>query len=105
MTRNFKTSLNAGFAELRERGYFAKQNWQCCQTCGVAAIPDDVTDYVFYHSQDAERLAEEDIVNLSWGGNGHEIAKVFRDKGLAVGWDGTDGRRIGVKAAAPVTTH
>jgi hypothetical protein len=103
MTRNFKTSLNAGFAELRKRGYFAKQNWQCCQSCGVRAIPDDVTDYVFYHNQDAERLAEADEVHLNWGcnvSNGHEIAKVFRGNGLAVDWDGTDHRRIHVKAAA-----
>jgi hypothetical protein len=102
MTKNFKTSLNAGFAVLRKRGYFAKQNWYCCQTCGVDAVPDDEPDYVFYHSQDAERLAERDAVHLSWGGDGHEIAKVFRDNGLAVDWDGTDGRRIHVKAAAPI---
>jgi hypothetical protein len=102
MTRNFKTSLNAGFAELRKRGYFAKQNWQCCQSCGVHAIPDDVTDYVFYHEQDKLGMAEEDSVHLSWGGNAHEIAKVFRGHGLTVDWDGRDIVRIEVKAAAPI---
>src|SRR6478609_414586 len=46
MTSNFKTALTAGFQTLRARGYFAEQNWQCCQSCGVAAIPDEYTDYV-----------------------------------------------------------
>jgi hypothetical protein len=102
MTGNFKTSLNNAFAVLRKRGYFAKQNWQCCQTCGVDAVPDDVTDYVFYHGQAALMMEERGAVHLSWGGDGNEIVKVFRDNGLDVDWDGSDGQRIGVKAAVPV---
>jgi hypothetical protein len=101
MTGNFKTLLNAGFAELRKRGYFAKQNWQLCQSLGLDAIPDDVTDYVFYHQQDTWIMAEEDSVCLSWHGDGREIAKVFRGKGLAIDWDGSDRCRICVKAAEP----
>jgi hypothetical protein len=77
MNRNFKRSLNAGFAELRKRGYFAKQKWYCCGTCGVAAIPDDVTDYVFYTLQAAERMAEKDSVYLSWNGDGMRSQRCF----------------------------
>jgi hypothetical protein len=101
MTSNFKTALTAGFQTLRARGYFARENWQCCNTCGVAAIPDEYTDFVFYHSQDAEWIAEDDAVRVTWRGDGNEIAKVFRDAGLDVEWDGSKQRRIRVKAATP----
>lgn len=97
--QDFRVKLDAGFWRLHEQGYFAKQSFWCCQTCGVAAVPDEVTDYVFYHQQDAERLIEEGHVCLCWGGNGEEIARVFRDVGLEVEWDGSKERRIQLNMA------
>jgi hypothetical protein len=65
-----------------------------------AAIPDEFEDYVFYHEQDAESVREENAVYLTWSGDGYEIAKAFRDVGLAVEWNGSKQRRIRVKAPA-----
>jgi hypothetical protein len=55
--------LAAAFAELDGRGIVARMNFTCCQTCGHAEIGDersaaeDERGYVFFHAQDAERLA------------------------------------------------
>ena len=54
---DFKEKLNLFFKEMRKKGYFAKQKFQCCQTCGWSAIPKEKKDKaVFYHEQDAENL-------------------------------------------------
>jgi hypothetical protein len=51
--------LRSAFEELRELGYFAKMNWQCCTTCGWAAVPDNRADkVVFFHGQDADNLVD-----------------------------------------------
>ena len=36
-----RTNLTKAFAELRKNGYFAKQNFLCCQSCGWAALSDE----------------------------------------------------------------
>jgi Domain of unknown function (DUF6891) len=83
------------FLELEaEHGYFARANWWCCQTCGVAAIPNDFVNYVFYHEQDAHKLREEGRLLLAWGGDGNLIVKVLQEHGLDVEWDGSDRHRI-----------
>jgi hypothetical protein len=48
-----RTNLTKAFAELRKNGYFAKQNFLCCQSCGWAALSDEeAKNAVFYHNQD-----------------------------------------------------
>ena len=55
------TRLEAAFEALDGRGIVARMNFACCQTCGHAEIDDEKADgsrgYVFFHQQDAERLA------------------------------------------------
>lgn len=98
----FKRRLTRAFALARQRDYFARQSWQCCQSCGCAALPDGIEHYVFYHRQDAEHMAdaarrlERPYVYLSWKGDGHELRRIFVDAGLAVEWDGTTSQRIKV---------
>ena len=47
--------IDDAFAALREMGFFAKANHTCCQSCGLAEIPEDKEmAYVFYHMQDLE---------------------------------------------------
>ena len=36
-----KENLNNAFKELRKLGYFARQNFKCCQSCAWAAVPMD----------------------------------------------------------------
>jgi hypothetical protein len=52
-----RTNLTKAFAELRKNGYFAKQNFLCCQSCGWAALSDEeAKNAVFYHNQDYRDL-------------------------------------------------
>jgi hypothetical protein len=81
------------FRTLRKLGYFARQNWMCCQGCGWAAVPDQ-DKVVFYHSQDREHFIETGNLYLSWSGDGEEIVKAFHEAGLCVKWDGDTGTRI-----------
>ena len=93
--KNLRRALARGFRALEERGYFAKQNWQCCQSCGCRAVPDEFARrYVFYHAQDADDLRERGETHLAWGGDGHEIVEVLRAEGLRVEWNGSSSRRM-----------
>ncbi|REC97295.1 hypothetical protein DEU35_3061 [Microbacterium sp. AG157] len=66
--------LRTAFAILEARGFVARADFTCCNTCGTAEIDDERTPapndetgapqfrewaYTFFHQQDAERLAEE----------------------------------------------
>lgn len=85
------------FNNLRKLGYFCKMNHTCCQSCGWAEIPKgNENKAVFYHAQDAERLATTGDVHLAWAGNGYEIVKAIEDAGMKVEWDGTENSRIKV---------
>lgn len=88
--------IKKAFSALRKSGYECHMNWKCCQSCGCAAIKNE-KKYVFYHAQDAERMSNG-YVYLSFGGNGHEIARAMERAGLKVEWDGTDDQRIKVLA-------
>lgn len=93
-----KKQLTKAFAELRKKGYFAKQNFTCCQSCGWAEIPEEKSaKAVFYHRQDAQDLREKGEVYLCWSGNGKEIVEVMNKHNLTTKWEGTDNRRIVVK--------
>ena len=65
--------INNAFKELRKRGYFARQNFMCCQTCGWAGVPDNKADKaVFYHAQDKEHLEKTGKLYLAWAGDEHQ---------------------------------
>jgi hypothetical protein len=92
-----KDKLNAAFRDLRKAGYFARQNFACCQSCGCAEVPDDKAEtYVFYHRQDAEHLEKDRGTYLAYAGNGRFICETFGKQGLAVEWDGSTNTRIWV---------
>ena len=93
-----KIQLNKAFAELRKKGYFARQNFTCCQSCGWAELTDEESKKaVFYHRQDAEDLKKTGVVYLAWSGSGQDIVNTLNKYGLATKWEGTDNRRIVVK--------
>lgn len=90
-----KTKLTKAFKELRKQGYFARQNFWCCQTCGWAAMTDEESDKaVFYHAQDNDDLIEDGSCHLAWSGDGKLIADILTKNGVKVDWDGNNSKRI-----------
>ena len=91
------TTLNNAFKELRKFGYFARQNFMCCQNCGWHAIPDGQTDKaVFYHQQDNDSKKEGKSFCLAWSGDGHQICDILNRNGIETNWDGSESKRIEV---------
>ena len=90
-----KRKINQAFRALRSKGYFARQNFWCCNTCGWHAVPDDKADkVVFYHAQAAANLKEDGECWLCWSGDGNEIVKVFQDAGVTANWNGESNQKI-----------
>ena len=88
-------ALTMAFRELRKAGYFCRQHWQCCQTCGWAAIPDDKRNHaVFAHHQDDDHYARTGELYLCWRGDGELISHTLRAHGLHVQWNGEPTARI-----------
>jgi hypothetical protein len=104
--------LDRAFDCLEESGILARQNYWCCQTCGSAAIHDELDKagetargYVYYHEQDTEGAAEGGSLYLAYGAAGQatqeemvaiadEIAASIREVGLGVAWNRDVNRRM-----------
>lgn len=87
--------ITSAFKELRKLGYFARQNFWCCQTCGWSAVPEKKADKaVFYHAQDKSDLDERGYCYLAWAGDGAEIVKTLEKHGLIISWNGQETTRI-----------
>lgn len=94
-----KQKVTQAFRELRRAGYFARQNFWCCQTCGCAAVPDEYADkYVFYHHQDNRAWNKNGELKyglyLAWEGDAKFIVDTFRKQGLNAVHDGAEFTRI-----------
>jgi hypothetical protein len=97
-----KRKIAVAFRTLRERGYITKMDWQCCMSCGFAAIEEyhgPVSKLVFYHGQAAANLLEDGSCYLNWSGNGREIVDTLKRHGLKVKWSG--GAYEGIKITIP----
>jgi Domain of unknown function (DUF6891) len=98
------------FAVLRKKGYFAEMHFQCCQSCGWAAVPDGQDKVVFYHDQDGFAFGEQDgdehgdnnrgtLVHplyVAWSGDAEEIIETLSQQGLETEWDGSLDTRIAI---------
>lgn len=96
-----KKHIAPAFKELRRHGFHATtENIQCCQTCSLGVIPDNVS-YVFYHAQDVDRFNEMNTLCLGYGfSDDHDrdiCLRVLR-RHMRIEWDGSDARRIQVWA-------
>ena len=90
-----KSKITEAFRELRKLGYFARQNYLCCQSCAWYAIPEEKSGkVVFYHGQDNDRLKSEGKCHLGWSGDGNEIVRVLNKHGVKTIWDGSNNTRI-----------
>ena len=98
LTQTTMTNLSKAFAELRKNGYFAKQNFWCCQSCGWAALTDEQAERaVFYNAQDYSDYKRGHDVYLSWAGDGEFISQILTKHNLELEWDGSPSHRIIVK--------
>jgi uncharacterized protein DUF6891 len=110
--------LDDAFAELESEGYFAKQNYQCCRTCGWAAarialkaggfsdlnaiyVRTASLKIVFYHEQDAGDLERTGKCCLRWEGDGNQICGIMNKHGIATRWDGSPDMSIEIFVGAP----
>lgn len=111
--------LSDAFDDLNARAIVARENFGCCQRCGLLEIRDEDHDaeddeargYVFYHEQDAVRRplylaydtpdgSEESRVAL-----GDEVVGVLRDHGLVPEWDRDPHRRIALDVEVRRVRH
>jgi hypothetical protein len=95
-----KAMLDKLFRDFRKAGYFAKQDFWCCQSCAWAAVPDETIKTVFYHNQDAEAIVDGELMrplHLAWNGNGDEICNIIRSNGMNVEWDGSEDNRMAIQ--------
>ncbi|GAA3388618.1 DUF6891 domain-containing protein [Cryptosporangium minutisporangium] len=111
--------LTEAFRALDAAGIVARQDFACCQNCGLAEIGGTVPDptaargYVFYHQQDAEHAVEGGGVFLAYGLFGQaptaeigaEVAAALTAAGLTVNWDGATEKRIHVSLDWAVRRH
>lgn len=111
----FARRLRRAFAGLRRRGFFARLSWQCCQSCGNAALPEQYNgrrDYsvAFCHRQDMEHAREDGAIYVAFGARvnssampveereqqererevGRAIVEEAARAGLYVEWDGRE---------------
>ena len=96
-----KSRITSVFRDLRKIGYFAKQNFWCCQSCAWHDIPRDVEKVVFYHKQDGAAIKNGILVAtlyLAWSGDGTQICNVLSSHGLNYEWNGDSDKRIKILA-------
>jgi hypothetical protein len=100
--------LTLAFRDLDVAGIVAREDFTCCQNCGLSELGMEVADgevprgYAFYHGQDARAAAEGADLYVAYGlfGQpptaeiGEEVATVLRGHGLTVDWNGDTGTRI-----------
>lgn len=96
--------LALAFDALEARGVTARMNFTCCRTCGEAEIGAEAADgahgYVYFHSQDTDRVADGGPLWLAYGhfagagaattaGVGAEVVAALGAAGLSTEWDGS----------------
>ncbi|MFI0351003.1 DUF6891 domain-containing protein [Actinomadura sp. 9N407] len=100
--------LGQAFDELNARAIVAREDFACCQRCGLSEIRDEHHDgederargYVFYHEQDTGRRPLYLTFDTPNGSDesraalGNEVIGVLREQGLVPEWDGDPRRRI-----------
>lgn len=104
MNKTDKQVFNEVFKALRKKGFIARQNYMCCQSCGWSSIEieydiNDDSNVVFYHAQDYEAFNNgnlEYMIHLAWNGDGETIKKTFEEFGFNVVWNGSEHQRIGI---------
>lgn len=94
-----KSDVNKVFRLFRKEGFFAKQNFWCCQSCGWGDVPEEAENVVFYHNQDNDSWEDgilKEKLYLAWRGNGNKVVEIIESVGLKTKWDGKEDQRIAI---------
>ncbi|MBB2941460.1 hypothetical protein FB565_001164 [Actinoplanes lutulentus] len=99
--------LTDAFRALDLAGIVAREDFACCQNCGVAEIGGEGAGrgYAFYHQQDAENAVDSGDLRIAFGlfgapptaEIGAEVAAALRAEGLDVYWNGSPNERVGIR--------
>jgi len=111
--------LDECFDKLERDGIVARQNFTCCQSCGLEDIRDEMAEmeaegtkvrgFVFYHDQDAKDAAEGRGLHLTYGSTsddeaedlkiGRRVVEELQSWKFKSTWDGKISSRIHVEVA------
>lgn len=103
--------LDEAFAELDRQGIVARQDFTCCQNCGLHEIDVEINDtkvyrpvtgYVFFHTQDTMSAVRGNGLYLAYGAINkndvlrvpHQIVETLVRHGLYTKWEGSIAKRI-----------
>ncbi|HEX4224098.1 MAG TPA: hypothetical protein VHZ97_17150 [Pseudonocardiaceae bacterium] len=100
--------VTSAFDQLNAKGIVARQDFACCQNCGVqeirAEVDYDPRGYTFFHGQDTDRAANGGGLWLTFGTFvdapdtqetvGTEVVAALTEAGLSPTWNGDANRRI-----------
>lgn len=103
----FMTLIDEFYRRCRELGVFCAKDWQCCQTCGHSSL-DDIghRNYIFYHSQDGDRLRDgETECHFAFHFEDEDVKDKVKGIVTELGgaWDGDERRRILLTLNTPTT--
>jgi len=109
-----RSKVVTAFRKLRSKGFIARANYLCCQTCAGHAIGEELdkqialgkkmNGYVFWHRQDEDSYWRTGVLFLAYGGAGETstekagrtVVETLEACGLKVEWNGDIGQRIRV---------
>jgi hypothetical protein len=91
--------LSDTFMELRSYGLFARRRWTCCNSCGIAELPDNCNGFVFMHEQAEADFKRTGIAYLNYGetrDTADSIIAALEHNGLVAKWSGKLSQKIKV---------
>lgn len=113
MTITHVQLIAAAFSELEDRGIIARPNYECCTSCGCAAMAEELANQpgtgpaiggVFFHEQDTEAANKGGSLYLNHGTLGDTeqenqriagiVVEVLSKHGIEVDWDGDLSRKM-----------
>jgi hypothetical protein len=93
--------INRAFAELEKKGYETSCN-EDCSNCATSIL--NTNKYVYYHTQDVERLVDgniprREIFYIGWGEDGDldEICAALEYEGFGIIKPKNTSKRIGLR--------
>ncbi len=112
--KEIKLKIASAFRVVRKKGILARSNFMCCSGCAgselsiMAHKKSGSIGYVFYHSQDNERLLKSGKVHIGFSSSGHvptlriaeRLIVALQDAGLSTSWNHMESSKVEVTGVA-----